>query len=153
MGVIIRPAEERDVPAIVRLTKELAEYEKLSEFCTITEEMFSELIFGEHSLNVLVAEQNGITVGIASYYFYKISTFSGKKVLYLEDLYILPEFRGMGTGRKFFDELKKIAKKKNCGKIEWKCLKWNQPSVGFYDKIGGTQDNEWFTYNIPNDEF
>lgn len=153
MAAIIRPAEKHDVPEIVRLTKELAEYEKLSEFCTITEEMFSRLIFEEHSLSVLVAEQDGITVGIASYYFYKISTFSGKKVLYLEDLYILPEFRGTGIGRKFFDELKKIAKESNCGKIEWKCLKWNQPSIEFYNKIGGTQDNEWFTYNIPNDEF
>ena len=153
MGVIIRPAEERDVPAIVRLTRELAEYEKLSEFCVITEEMFSRLIFEEHSLSVLVAEQSGITVGIASYYFYKISTFSGKKVLYLEDLYILPQFRGMGTGRKFFDELKRIAKEKNCGKIEWKCLEWNKPSIAFYDRIGGTQDNQWITYNISNDEF
>lgn len=153
MSVIIRPAEERDIPAIVRLTKELAEYEKLSEFCTITEEMFSRLIFEEHSLNVLAAEQDGITLGIASYYFYKISTFSGKKVLYLEDLYILPEFRGMGIGRKFFDELKMIAKNSGCGKIEWKCLKWNEPSIAFYEKIGGTQDNEWITYNIPNDEF
>ena len=153
MGVIIRPAEERDVPDIVRLTKELAEYENLSEFCTITEEMFSKLIFEEHSLSVLIAEKDGITVGIASYYFYKISTFSGKKVLYLEDLYIVPEERGKGTGRRFFDELKRIAKERNCGKIEWKCLKWNQPSIAFYDKLGGTQDNEWITYNISNDEF
>ena len=153
MEVIIRAAEERDVPDIVRLTKELAEYEKLSEFCTITEEMFSRIIFEERSLSVLVAEQNGITVGIASYYFYKISTFSGKKVLYLEDLYILPEERGNGTGRRFIGELKKIAKDKGCGKIEWKCLKWKEPSIAFYDKIGGTQDDQWITYSIPNDEF
>lgn len=153
MEVIIRAAEERDVPDIVRLTKELAEYEKLSEFCTITEEMFSRLIFKEHSLSVLVAEQDGITIGIASYYFYKISTFSGKKVLYLEDLYILPEFRGKGIGHRFITELKNIAKDKGCGKIEWKCLKWNEPSIAFYDKIGGEQDNEWITYSIPNDGF
>lgn len=153
MGVIIRPAEEQDVPAIVRLTKELAEYEKLSEFCTITVEMFSRLIFEEHSLSVLVAEQDGMTVGIASYYFYKISTFSGKKVLYLEDLYILPEFRGNGIGRRFIDELKKIAKEKNCGKIEWKCLQWNEPSLAFYDRIGASRDNEWVTFNISNDDF
>lgn len=153
MSIVIRSAEERDVPAIVRLTKELAEYEHLSEFCTITEEMFSKLIFEEHSLSVLVAEQDGITVGIASYYFYKISTFSGKKVLYLEDLYIVPEARGMGIGRKFIDELKKIARDHGCGKIEWKCLNWNEPSLAFYDRIGASRDNEWITFNIPNDEF
>ena len=153
MSVIIRTAEKKDVAHIVKLTRELAEYENMSQFCTITEEMFSKLLFEEHSLNALVAEKDGIVIGIASYYFYKISTFSGKKVLYLEDLYIIPEARGMGTGRKFFDQLKKIAKNSGCGKIQWKCLKWNEPSLAFYDKIGGIRDDEWITYDIPNNDF
>ena len=76
MAVIIRAAEEKDVADIVQLTRELAEYENMSQYCNITEEMFSKLLFEEHSLNVLVAEKDGIIIGIASYYFYKISTFS-----------------------------------------------------------------------------
>ncbi len=148
MSITIRQAEEKDVPRIVELTKELAEYEHLSEFCSITAEMFGKLIFEEHSLNVLCAEKDGVIIGIASYYFYKISTFSGKKVLYLEDLYIIPEERGQGIGTQFFAELKKTAKNSQCGKIEWKCLKWNEPSLTFYDKLGGQRDEEWITFNI-----
>lgn len=153
MDIIIRTAEERDVPDIVRLTRELAEYEKLSELCVIDEKMFRALIFEERSLNVLVAQKDGITVGIASYYFYKISTFSGRRVLYLEDLYIVPEARKLGIGRKIFVELKKIAKEKNCGKIEWKCLDWNEPSLNFYDRIGSHRDNDWVTFYISDNEF
>lgn len=148
MDIVIRPAEEKDVPRIVELTEELAEYEHLSELCSITAEMFSRLIFEEHSLSVLCAEKDGIIIGIASYYFYKISTFSGKKVLYLEDLYIIPKERGKGIGTQFFAELKKIAENIGCGKIEWKCLKWNEPSLAFYDKLGGRRDEEWVTFNI-----
>ena len=148
MSTVIRQAEKKDVPRIVELTKELAEYEHLSELCNITAEMFSKLIFEEHSLNVLCAEKDGKIIGIASYYFYKISTFSGKKVLYLEDLYVIPEERGKGIGTQFFAELKNIAENIGCGKIEWKCLKWNEPSLAFYDKLGGRRDEEWVTFNI-----
>ena len=148
MSIVIRQAEENDVPRIVELTKELAEYEHLSALCNITAEMFRKLIFEEHSLNVLCAEKDGKIIGIASYYFYKISTFSGKKVLYLEDLYVIPEERGKGIGTRFFAELKKIAENSQCGKIEWKCLKWNEPSLSFYDKLGGNRDEEWVTFNI-----
>lgn len=153
MDIIIRTAKERDVPDIVRLTRELAEYEKLSELCVITEEMFGRLLFEERSLNSLIAEKDGITVGIASYYFYKISTFSGRRVLYLEDLYIVPEARKLGIGRKIFCELKKIAKEKGCGKIEWKCLNWNKPSLDFYDRLGSRRDGEWVTFCISDNEF
>ena len=148
MNIVIRQAKENDVHRIVELTKELAEYEHLSELCNITAEMFSKLIFEEHSLNVLCAEKDGAIIGIASYYFYKISTFSGKKVLYLEDLYVIPEERGKGIGTRVFAELKTIAENSKCGKIEWKCLKWNEPSLAFYDKLGGRRDEDWVTFNI-----
>ncbi len=148
MDIVIRQAEEKDVPRIVELTKELAEYEHLSALCNITPEMFRKLIFEEHSLSVLCAEKDETIIGIASYYFYKISTFSGKKVLYLEDLYVIPEERGKGVGTLFFAELKKAAENHRCGKIEWKCLKWNEPSLAFYDKLGGRRDEDWITFNI-----
>lgn len=153
MNITVRKAAESDVADIVKYTRELAEYENLSEFCIITEEMFHNMLFNEHSINALIAEADGAAVGIAIYYFYKISTFSGRKILYLEDIYISPEMRGKGIGTKIFSELKKIAKDTCCGKIEWKCLKWNEPSIGFYNRIGGLQDNEWINYYIPDTDF
>ncbi len=154
MNINVREADESDIADIVKYVRELAEYENMSEYCVITEEMFYNMLFNEHSINALIAEADGVTVGIAIYHFYKISTFSGRKILYLEDVYITPDMRNSGIGTEFFKKLKSIAKDTKCSKIEWKCLKWNEPSIKFYDnKIGGLQDNEWINYYIPDTNF
>lgn len=149
MNVTFRKGTEADGELIIGYLKKLAEYEKLTESCNITPEALVRLMHEENGLRVLIAELSGEAVGIMTYYFYKIATFSGKHVLYIEDVFIDEKYRGNGIGGRFFSEAKKIAEEKGCDRLEWKCLDWNEPAKGFYEKIGGKISSEgWLTYTI-----
>lgn len=149
MELSLRKALESDSALIAAYLKKLAEYEKLSEYCNVTEFQIQALMREENGLNALIAEADGTPIGVMVYYFYKIATFSGKRVLYVEDVFIDPEYRRYGAGQMLFDRIKAIGKEQVCARIEWKCLDWNTSAQDFYKKIGGKcESDEWLTYTI-----
>ena len=143
----IRKATSDDTPVIFDLIKKLAVYEKMeSEVITSVEEL-KENIFTHQFSKVLIAEENEKPVGFALY-FYNFSTFVGKPGLYLEDLFVEPEYRGKGYGKKLFVELAKIAKAENCGRMEWSVLNWNTPAIDFYKSLQAKPMDEWTVYRL-----
>jgi len=149
MTVVLRKGTNADAALIAEYLKKLAEYEKLSEDCTVSPATVSELMNEENGLNAIIAERDGAPLGIMTYYFYKIATFSGKRVLYIEDVFIDEENRGEGIGAMLFAEARRIAEGKGCARLEWKCLDWNTSAQKFYSKIGGEiSDDGWLTYSI-----
>lgn len=149
MNISVRKAQDKDSAAVISYMKKLAEYEKLGDVCNITEEALIALLNEPNGLNAVLAECDGITAGCMTYYFYKIATFSGKRVMYIEDVYVDEEYRRMGIGKLFFDYAKETAEKCGCSRLEWKCLKWNTSAQNFYENIGGqTSSDEWLTYTI-----
>lgn len=151
--IMIRPVKEKDISALTKLIYRLSEHEGIAEYCTISEEVYRTMLFREKCLFALIAEENGDVIGAATYYFYRISSLGGRKVLYLEDLFISPSARNKGAGRKIMTELKKIAADQKCLKIEWRCLKNNPSAIAFYDKIGAHVDRDWLSYSISNKKF
>lgn len=144
----IRQAEEKDVEIVLSLIKELAEYEKLSDKVKATTDDLRKAIFGERKFaEVLIGEVDDLPVGMALY-FYNFSTFVGKPGLYLEDIYVKPEYRGLGLGKMLFKELIKTAKLNNCGRMEWSVLDWNKPAIDFYLSLGAEPMDEWTVYRI-----
>lgn len=149
MKISLRNATGSDSALIASYLKKLAEFEKLSECCNVTGSQIRELMSEENGLNALIAENDGEPIGIMVFYFYKIATFSGKRILYVEDIFIDPEYRRCGVGKMMFDKIKEIGKERNCSRLEWKCLNWNTSAQGFYEEIGGKCDtDEWLTYTI-----
>ncbi|OPC31334.1 GNAT family acetyltransferase [Elizabethkingia meningoseptica] len=146
----IRKATEADTPVIFSLINQLAEYEKLSDAVITSEEELRENIFHKGHAEVLIAEDHNVPVGFALY-FYNFSTFVGRPGLYLEDLFVEPEQRGKGYGKKLFIELAKIAQEKNCGRMEWSVLNWNQPSIDFYKSLDAIPMDEWTVYRLTQD--
>lgn len=145
---IIRKARFNDVSAILELIKKLAEYEHLSHEVSATEEMLARFGFGEKKyFEVLMAETERRAVGFA-FYFFTFSTFVGRPSLYLEDLFVLPEYRGRGLGKALLIELAKIALEKECGRMEWSVLDWNTPAIEFYRSLGAVAMSEWTTYRL-----
>ena len=143
----IRKATPEDTPVIFDLIKKLAVYEKMeSEVITSVEEL-KENIFTHQFSKILIAEENEKPVGFALY-FYNFSTFVGKPGLYLEDLFVEPEFRGKGYGKKLFVELAKIAKAEHCGRMEWSVLNWNQPAIDFYKSLQAKPMDEWTVFRL-----
>ena len=138
----IRPAKEQDVPLILDFIKRLAAYEKCSDEVIADEPTLHQSLFVEKSAEVVLAEEDGIPIGFALF-FHNFSTFVGRKGLYLEDLFIIPEKRGLGYGKAILKYLAAIAKERNCGRMEWICLDWNTPSLAFYRKIGAFPLDEW----------
>lgn len=148
-GITVRKAEEADAGFIVSCLKKLADYEKLENVCNITPAALSELMKEENGLCAEIAEADGVPAGVMTYYFYKIATFSGKRVMYVEDVFIGGQFRRKGIGTALFEKAKKIASEKSCARLEWKCLDWNASARSFYEKIGGKiSSDEWLTYTI-----
>jgi GNAT superfamily N-acetyltransferase len=144
----IRPATEEDVPLILDFIRALAEYEKMSDMVTATEADLSESLFGEHpAAECVLAFYDGKPAGFAVY-LYNYSTFIGRAGLYLEDLFVRPEFRGHGIGRSMFLHLVQIAKKRKCGRFEWAVLDWNAPAIGFYRKLGAKPMDEWTIFRM-----
>lgn len=141
-------AQKQDVPQILAFIKAIADYEKLLDQVIATEELLSESLFGEHpQAQVIIAYEEDIAVGFALY-FYNFSTFKGRKGLYLEDLFVYPQYRGKGYGKKLLLYLADKAKAENCGRMEWTVLNWNQPAIDFYKSIGAEPMDEWTVYRL-----
>ncbi len=149
MAVVLRKGTDADAALIAEYLKKLAEFEKLADDCTVSPAAVAKLMNEENGLNAIIAERDGIPLGMMTYYFYKIATFSGKRVLYIEDVFIDEDSRGEGIGSMLFGEARRIAEEKVCDRLEWKCLDWNTSAQKFYDRIGGEiSDGGWLTYNI-----
>ena len=143
----IRFAEPGDTPLILSFIKALAEYEDMLNLVVATTEGLKKSIFEENHAEVLIGEYEGEPVGFALF-FHNYSTFLGQSGLYLEDLFIYPEYRGLGLGRILLSFLAKLALKRGCGRLEWACLDWNAPSIGFYKSLGAIPMDEWTTYRL-----
>nr|WP_304042029.1 GNAT family N-acetyltransferase [Ignavibacterium album] len=149
----IRRAGRSDIPNILMLIKELAEYEKLLQEVVTTEKHLEEAIFGDKKfVEVLIAEFNGELAG-QTIFFHNFSTFIGRPGLYIEDLYVRPQFRGKGIGKALLNEVIKLAKERNCGRVEWVVLDWNQPAIEFYKSIGAKAMDEWTIFRLTEDKF
>jgi len=147
----IRPATVDDTALISQLIRELAEYERLAHAAVATEDGLREQLFGEHRVaEVLVAEADGEPAGFALF-FHTFSTFLGKRGLYLEDLFVRPDFRGLGLGRHLMAALARIAVQRDCGRFEWSVLDWNAPAIAFYRKLGATGMDEWTVQRLEGD--
>ena len=139
----IRKAVEADVPAIVMLIKELAEYEKLSDMVEVTDESLTEVLFGERPVaEALVAYYDGEPAAYALF-FHNVSTFLGRAGIYLEDIYVRPHLRAKGIGNKLFKSVARIAFERKCGRMEWSVLKWNKPAIDFYEAHGAAELDKW----------
>ena len=146
----IRPAVPGDEGFILKLIIELAEYEKLAHEVVATEEILHEWLFEKEKARVLIAEEDGVGVGYALY-FYNFSTFLGRAGIYLEDLYVRPAYRKRGYGKALLQRLAQIAQAEGCGRLEWSCLDWNQPSIDFYLSLGAEPLKEWTTYRVAGE--
>ena len=147
---------EEDIPPLTVLIKKLAEYERLMDIYTATEERYRRYGFGEDAIfRALIVESGGDEdpryLGMALY-FYTFSTFTGKPTLYLEDIFVLPEHRGRGIGTTLLVELARIARDKDCGRMEWTVLDWNKPSIEFYLSLGARPMDEWTVYRMTEPE-
>jgi GNAT superfamily N-acetyltransferase len=147
----IERATERDVPLIFSLIKALAEYERMSNEVVATEAGLRETLFGARpSAEVVIGYAGSEPAGFALF-FHNYSTFLGKPGLYLEDLFVVPKFRGAGLGRALLTHLAKLAVERGCGRFEWSVLDWNEPAIGFYKKLGATPMNEWTIFRVTGD--
>lgn len=147
---IFRYAEEKDVALILSFIKDLAEYEKMLEEVVATEEILRYWLFKEKKAEVFFVMEDEKEVGFALF-FYHFSTFLGQAGIYLEDLFVLPEYRGKGYGKAILKQLAKITIERGCGRLEWSCLDWNKPSIDFYLSLGATPMEEWTTYRVTGD--
>ena len=142
-----RFATRNDCSLILQFIKGLASYEKMEDEVIATEELLNEWIFEKNKAEVLFALQDEKEVGFALF-FHNFSTFLGRAGIYLEDLYVKPEYRGNGVGRKILNQLAKTAIERGCGRLEWCCLDWNKPSIDFYLSLGAKQLNDWTVYRV-----
>jgi GNAT superfamily N-acetyltransferase len=146
-----RPATIDDVPAVLGFIRALAEYEKLSHAVGATEELLREHLFGPRpSAEVILAELEGSPVGFAAF-FQTFSTFVGQPGIWLEDILVLPEHRGLGVGRILLREVARVAFERNAGRLEWSVLDWNTPAIEFYRKVGAVAQDDWTTYRITGE--
>lgn len=143
----IRFAEEQDVSLILRLINELADYENLSDEVTATEDILRDSLFVKNQAEVLIGEYKGNPVGYALF-FHNFSTFLGKANIYLEDLYIQPQFRHNGFGKAMFICIAKISVERDCERLDWSCLDWNEPSIKFYKNLGAKPMSDWTVYRL-----
>lgn len=147
----LRPARREDVPALLGLIRELAEYEKLSHLVVIDAAMLEHELFGEGSrVEALVCRAGGEIVGMAIFT-HNFSTFLGRKGLYLEDLYVQPAHRGRGYGKALLVALARIAHERGCGRFEWMVLDWNEPSIQFYESLGAVRMEEWRLFRVTGE--
>ncbi|MDE2091650.1 MAG: GNAT family N-acetyltransferase [Gammaproteobacteria bacterium] len=147
----IRPARPHESALILDLIRELAEYEKLAHEVVATEQDIRSALFGKQpSAECLIAELGDTSIGFALF-FHNFSTFAGKPGLYLEDLFIKPEFRGRGYGRKMLAHLANLAVQRGCGRFEWAVLDWNAPAIRFYESLGAKIMQEWNINRLTGD--
>ena len=151
MNPTIRAAHRGDVPKILRFIQALAEYERLSHEVVATEESLAQTLFGPRpEAEVVLIEVEGVAAGFALF-FHNYSTFLSRRGLYLEDLFVLPEFRGRGLGKALLLHLAKIAVERNCGRFEWTALEWNTPAIRFYESLGASLKADWRIFRVTGD--
>ena len=147
----IRTTTEADLPIILRLIQELAEYERAPDAVVTTEAGLREVLFGpQRSAEVLLALEGERPVGFAVYFF-NFSTWLGRPGLYLEDLFVRPDDRGKGYGRALLERLARIAQERGCGRMEWAVLDWNDPAIQFYKKLGAEPMTEWTVFRLTQE--
>lgn len=145
-----RYANREDTGLILQFIKELAEYEKMLNEVVADEKTLEEWIFDKQKAEVFFALEDGKEVGFAIY-FYNFSSFLGRAGIYLEDIFIRPEYRRKGYGKAMLRKLASIAVERGCGRLEWSCLDWNKPSIDFYLSLGAIPMSDWTVYRITGD--
>lgn len=151
MSISIRPVIEQDVPLVLQLIRELAEYEKLSHEVEASESLLREHLFGPRPVaEAMIAELDREPVGFALF-FHNFSTFLGRPGIYLEDLFVRPHARGKGVGRALLTEIAKLAVQRKCGRLEWAVLDWNEPAIGFYNTLGAVPMDQWTMFRVTGD--
>ena len=150
MATEFRVAEEKDCGLVLAFIRALAEYEKMADQVVATEELLREQLFEKKQAEVLFALEDGVEVGFALF-FHNFSTFLGRSGLYLEDLFVRPEYRGRGHGKALLKKLAAIAVERGYGRFEWWCLDWNKPSIDFYKALGAVPMDEWTVYRVTGD--
>ena len=148
--LIFRCAQPQDAEKILFFIRELAKYEKMEDDVVATPQLLKEWIFDKQKAEVIFPVVDGEEVGFALF-FYNFSTFLGRAGLYLEDLFILPQHRGRGYGKATLRRLAQIALERGCGRLEWSCLDWNQPSIDFYLSLGARKMDEWTVYRLTGE--
>jgi len=147
----IRAADLADVDTIHAFICELAEYERLSHEMVATRDSISQWLFGPRpAAEVLIAEIGEDAVGFALF-FTSFSTFLGRPGIYLEDLFVRPAHRGAGVGRSLLEQVARVAFERGCGRLEWAVLDWNEPAIGFYERLGAKAMGEWTTFRVAGD--
>lgn len=148
---VIRPARVEDVPVILQLIRDLATYERAPDEVTATEEQLVDVLFGKRpAAEVLLVLEGQSPVGFAVF-FHNFSTWLGRPGLYLEDLFVEPEKRGKGYGRALLVELAKIARERECGRMEWAVLDWNEPAIKFYRALGAKPMDDWTVFRLTRE--
>ena len=147
----VRKATEKDAKLILYFIKKLAKYEKMEDQVVADENLLKEWIFNKNKAEVLFATYGGLEVGFALY-FHNFSTFLGRAGIYLEDLFVLEEYRGKGLGKLLLKTLAKITVERGCGRLEWSCLDWNKPSIDFYYGLGAKMLDEWKSFRLTGNE-
>jgi GNAT superfamily N-acetyltransferase len=151
MTLNIRPGERADLPLIAELIRGLARYERLADEVTMTEEKLDRTLFGERPYaETLIAEDGDTPVGFALF-FHNFSTFLAQPGIYLEDLFVLPEARGSGVGRALLERLAQLAVERDCGRLEWAVLDWNESAIGFYERLGARPNSDWTVYRLTGE--
>lgn len=146
----LRLATMEDTELVLDFIKELAEYEHMSDLVVATPQLIKETIFIQKKAEVIIAEYEDRPVGFALF-FHNYSTFLGRPGIYLEDLYVKEEVRGMGFGTRILTFLAELAIERGCGRLEWACLNWNEPSIKFYKQMGGVPMDEWTVYRLQGE--
>jgi len=146
----LRFATTNDVSLILGFIKELADYENMSADVVATEEILRESLFERNIAEVIIGEYKNEPIGFALF-FHNFSTFLGKPGIFLEDLYVQPEMRGKGIGKIILSFLAKLAIDRKCGRLEWCCLDWNEPSIKFYKQLGASSMDEWTVYRLDDE--
>ena len=150
MTMTFRFAKEDDCALILRFIRDLADYEKMSDQVVATEEILREWIFDKKKAEVLFVCEEEKEVGFALF-FHNFSTFLGRAGIYLEDLFVLPEYRNKGYGKALLTKLSQITVERGCGRLEWACLDWNKPSIDFYKSLGAAVMDDWTTYRLTGE--
>ena len=149
-NIQFRFAEKKDAPLILQFIRSLAEYEKMADEVVATEALLEEWIFDKQKAEVIFALEDGKEVGFALF-FHNFSTFLGRAGIYLEDLFVLQEYRGKGYGKALLKKLAQIAVERGCGRLEWCCLDWNKPSIDFYLSLGAVPMEDWTIYRMTGE--
>ena len=149
--IVLRTARRDDVPLILAFVRELAGYEKLAHEAVADEATLAAQLFGERpAAEVIIAEVDGEPAGFALF-FHNFSTFLGRRGLYLEDLFVRPQFRGLGLGKRLMVHLAKLAVERDCGRFEWSVLDWNAPAIALYRELGALPMDEWTVQRVSGD--